>query len=300
MYRFWDGTMWSPVVSSTPGPQGVAPGTQPMAAHQPSTGASPLLSRTPAANPYAGASGFTPYPGPTKPTASIWRSVGWLLAVFVVVGALVFGGLQLLRGFGVDPLNPTAPSNPTVNPCPTASMPAVSPASHPNDGRVHGGKLSYPQLGSPWSAPEVEQRLPFGVDATVQTVTVEPNYDGSHSWVASVLVAELVAGDGFFSPKEATELITKCSMSEFYSDAVVQRTDVSSKAVTVDGHDAWVIETHLAFDIPGLKVKGETAIFEVVKISDASSSVYYASIPDSVPELLTVARQVQDQLKVDP
>ena len=134
----------------------------------------------------------------------------------------------------------------------------------------------------------------------MQQITLQPNFDGKgNSWVASILVAELVAGDGFFSPQEGTELIAKCAMSRFYGDAVVQRDDVRSQAVTVDGRDGWVIETHLSFDISGLNEKGETAIFEVVKISDDSSSIYYASIPDSRPDLLTVARQVQGQLRVD-
>ena len=88
-------------------------------------------------------------------------------------------------------------------------------------------------------------------------------------------------------------------MSRFYSDALVQRNDVRSQAATVDGHDSWIIETHLSFDIPMLKEKGETAIFQVVRINDESSSIYYASIPDSRPDLLNVARQVQGQLRVD-
>ena len=46
--------------------------------------------------------------------------------------------------------------------------------------------------------------------------------------------------------------------------------------------------------------KSETAIFQVVKISDESSSIYYASIPDSRPDLLQVARQIQSQLRVEP
>jgi len=308
MFRFWDGAHWSPVVSATPGAPGSGPGVQPLSPQPPSTrqptGGGPLLSRTPSANPYAGASGFAGATGPTLSKGSQWRSGAWLLLVFAVVAALVFGGLQLARGFGFDPLNPPAPSNPTIDPCPPATLTPETPVVHPSDGRVHGGKLSYPMLGSPWSAPGTDDRVPFGRDVAVQSVPVEKDFatvnGTSVSWVASVLVAELVAGDGFFSPHDGADLIAKCAMRAFYSDATVQRNDVSSKAVTLDGKDGWVIETHLTFDIPGLKVKGETAIFEVVRISDTSSSVYYASIPDSVPELLTVARQVQGQLRVDP
>jgi Protein of unknown function (DUF2510) len=302
MYRYWDGAQWSAALSPAPSPPGV-PGTQPLSAPRPS-GAGPLLSRTPTANPYAGASGFSSSARPTQTKGSVGRSLGWLLLVFAVVAALIFGGLQLARGFGFDPLNPVAPANPTVDPCPPVASAPETPTIHPSDGRVHGGKLSYPQLGSPWSAPTSDDRVPFGRDVAVQSVTVESNFATVNGrgvdWVASVLVAELVAGDGFFSPQDGADLIAKCAMRAFYSDAPVQRNDLSSKAVTLDGKEGWVIETHLSFDIPGLKVKGETAIFEVIRISDTSSSVYYASIPDSVPELLTVARQVQGQLQVDP
>ncbi len=282
MYRYWDGTAWSPTLTSDP--------------YAAAGGGQPLSSRRPMANPYAGASGQQTQP----PRSSGLKRVGWWLAILAIVAGLVFGGLQVLRGFGIDPLNPSAPSNPTVDPCPPESLipETLKPAAA--DGRVHGGQLSYPKLASPWSEPEPDSRLPFGRDVSVQQITLQPNFDGKgNSWVASILVAELVAGDGFFSPQEGTELIAKCAMSRFYGDAVVQRDDVRSQAVTVDGRDGWVIETHLSFDISGLNEKGETAIFEVVKISDDSSSIYYASIPDSRPDLLTVARQVQGQLRVD-
>ncbi|NLE18654.1 MAG: hypothetical protein GX632_08980, partial [Propioniciclava sp.] len=167
-------------------------------------------------------------------------------------------------------------------------------------GRVQGGKLSYPQLGEPWGVVKEETRVPFGRDVFGQDVMLESNYDGrGSSWVASLVVGELVAGDGFFSPEQGAEIVTRCVLGVFYGDAEIGRTDRVNQATTVDGHDAWLVEMHLTFDIPGLQEKGETAIIMIVATAPESSSIYYASIPDSRPDLLQTARQIQGQLRVE-
>jgi len=141
--------------------------------------------------------------------------------------------------------------------------------------------------------------VPFGRDALEQNVLLHENYNGRNSWVASVLVGELVAGDGFFSPQQGSEIVSKCIMGAFYSDAVLTREDRVNRATTLDGHDAWLLEMHLGFNIAGLDETGETAIILIVATGEASSSLYYASIPDSRPDLLATARQVQQQLRVE-
>ncbi len=324
MYRYWDGSQWSSTVSSTPGASASPPsapaspgstaGTPPAQPPTPDAsapsgatdshaayyGGTPLLTRAPAPNPYAGASGWSGNL-PRARRESTLKTVGWWLLTLALLGALIFGGLQLLRAVGLAPGGGSAASNPTSNPCPTTLptgaelVPKITA-----DGRVQGGKLSYPMLGAPWSPPKAEERMAFGRDVFTQNVMVEPLFDGKLSWVASVLVGELVAGDGFFSPQQGADMVVRCAMGEFYSDAVVTRDDKVSKAVTVSGKDGWLIETHLSFDIPKLNEKGEMAIFEIVQTSATSSSIYYASIPDSRPELLTTARQVQQQLRVEP
>jgi hypothetical protein len=155
-------------------------------------------------------------------------------------------------------------------------------------------------LPSPWSEVTGDNRVPFGRDVASQNVVQEENYDGEgHSWVSSVLIGELVAGDGFFSPKEGSEIVMKCVVGEFYGDAVVARTDTSSKQITVDGNDAWYLESHLTFDIPNLVTKGETAIVVIVHTAADSSSLYYASIPDTAdPALMADARRLVGELKV--
>jgi hypothetical protein len=232
-------------------------------------------------------------------------AVGWwaaagaaLLAVVVIIWFLTQGG-----GLGTFipgiPAQPSGTASANICPKPSSTASATAPAQA-NDGRVHGGRISYPLLGAPWSGVTGDNRVPFGRDVASQTVLQEDNYDGEgHSWVSSVLIGELVAGDGFFSPKEGSEIVMKCVVGEFYGDAVVARKDTSSRQITVDGKDAWYLESHLTFDIPNLVTKGETAIVVIVDTGEDSSSLYYASIPDTAdPALMADARNLVGKLKV--
>ena len=57
--------------------------------------------------------------------------------------------------------------------------------------------------------------MPFGSDVQSQLVPVETNYDGQGSnWVASVLVGELQAGDGFFTPEQGAQIVVKCILGK--------------------------------------------------------------------------------------
>lgn len=304
MFRWWDGVQWTPHVSPNPfAPQGPQ---QPLT---PGTSQQPGASQEPQQPAYQGL--LPMRDGAQRPTysydSSSGRNRGGLgaIAVLGLVGLLVVGiiiaAINLLGG-GFNPFERTAPaSNPTGNVCPTQRATVATPKPHTaGPGRTQGGKLSYPTLGSPWSSVMVETRVPFGRDVYGQSVMVENNYDGrGSSWVASVVVGELVAGDGFFSPQDGADIVARCVMGVFYADATLDRRDVTSRAITVDGHDAWMLEMHLGFNIPRLNEKGETAIIVIVDTGEESASLYYASIPDSRPELLTVARQVQGQLRVE-
>ena len=299
MFRWWDGSQWTPQLTAhpyaPPQPPGPPDPTQPFAAMS----GGPLPRRD------AGATG-SPSWQVAYDDAGPQRSGRGPLIVLGLVGvllvALVVASLQLLGGGRLGPFGGEQPaSNPTGNVCPPKRILQDEPVNRTVPaGRVQGGKLSYPQLGAPWGAVMLEDRVPFGRDVYGQSVMVEPNYDGDASWVASIVVGELVAGDGFFSPEQGAEIVTRCVLGVFYADAEVGRTDRVNQATTVDGREAWLVEMHLSFDIPNLQEKGETAIIMIVKTGEESSSLYYASIPDSRPELLATAREVQGQLRVEP
>nr|WP_281370112.1 DUF2510 domain-containing protein [Naumannella cuiyingiana] len=301
MFRYWNGSAWSHELSPDPGApppgrgapagpppaqRGAFPGQQQPGQPQPGQ---PMPGRAPTAYPVQ------------RPRSGVlwWVLGGGLILVLIIAGAFILPGLF---GFREQPGLPGGPEPDIPTPtsvCPPFPSEAPTQAPQPNDGRVHAGNMSYPTLGSPWSSPAPDNRVPFGRDTQYQSVTIEANYDGMSSWVASVLIAELAAGDGFFSPEQGSEIVVNCIVGSFYGDAEVTRDDQVNEARTVDGRDAWLVESQLSFDIPNLKTKGERLIVLIVKTTDTTSALYYASIPDTSPELLEPARQTMEQLRVD-
>jgi hypothetical protein len=58
------------------------------------------------------------------------------------------------------------------------------------------------------------------------------------------------------------------------------------------------VESQLSFDIAGLETKGELIIVAIVS-AGTKSGLYYATIPDTRPELVQPARDALKQLQVD-
>ena len=311
LFRWWDGKSWTPSVttdSSAPPPQsglGKELAQQQLATYK-------FVSQQPShpapSNPTSAWTGGTfGRPSQTQPMAyqlspsqpkqrGAWGLALGALAMLIIIALIIF---QAFKPGG--PLNnPNSAKNgsePTQNVCPKPKSSTKYP--HPADGRVHGGMLSYPRLGSPWGTPSTETRLAFGLDVTTQNVMVEPSYSKNSNWVASVLVGELNAGDGFYAAEEGAQIVARCVLGSFYGDNKVGRTDVMSKATTIDGHEAWLLKMHLTFDIPNLKTKGETAIILIVNTGETAAGIYYASIPDTTPELLKTAESLIQKIKVD-
>lgn len=172
-------------------------------------------------------------------------------------------------------------------------VPTATPPPKTGD-RVQSGKLSYARLSSPFSPPTFDYRVPFGRDVQSQDATVETREDGADRWVAGVLVARLLAGDGFFGPEQGAQLVTSCILGKFYWDALIERDDRRNAATTIDGRPAWIIESHLSFDIPDLRTKGETLIVVVVDTGAGEAGLWYGSNPDTSPQF---DRPIRDSLR---
>ena len=329
MFRYWDGTGWSQALSPTPAapPPGVpgsagygsAYGQGSPYGQGPAYGQS--ASNPSAPNPYtplnvqqhtyayssAQQSGqgnaYSQFSQTPQPKAK--RSAGpWIiLVVVVVVLALITWFIVSRIGGGTDgdgdDNNPNG--NPTTSICPKmAETNERNP--HPIDDRVYGGSLSYPMLGSPWGAVNTDDnRIPFGRDTAEQLISIHPGYDGPTSdWVASVMVGELYAGDGFYSPEQGSAIVNKCIFGTLYGDTEVTPETIKSEAYSLDGYDGWITVTNLTFSIPNLATTSELATVIIIKTSDMSSSIFYSSIPGDASQYNADVDQAIAGLKVEP
>ena len=298
LYRYWDGQAWSAATSpnpqAPPPAQGLVQGMQ-GGGGQGTSGHNPYGQQNAYGQGQPGAYASFQTAQQRKSPVGWWIAAAALLVVIIVVGVIAvraIGGNSGTTGVG--------PGQSSQDVCPTTSDPSsAQPSTDPSDGRVHGGPISYPRLGDPWSRPLTDNRVPFGRDVQKQQVTDQADYDGSgNSWVASILVAELMAGDGFYTPEQGAQIVVRCILGKFYGDNAVTSDVTVNEATTVDGREAWLIESQLSFDIPGLIAKGELLIVTVVN-AGATSGLYYASIPDTQPELVKPARDAMAALTVD-
>jgi hypothetical protein len=301
LFRYWDGKAWSAAVSpnpSAPPPsQGLTGGGTPQQGGQPyQQGGQPRHEQSRYSQNYGTA--YTNYQELQKKKSP----VGWWIAAGALVIAITVVAVLAIRGVtGGDTGTTGGPvTQPSQDACPPQNTASPEPgAIHPADGRVHGGPVSYPELGSPWGWPQGDSRVPFGTDVKTQMVTVEQNYDGTgRNWVASILVGGLQAGDGFFTPEQGSQIVVKCILGAFYGNNPVNSNVKVNEKTTIDGHDAWLVESQLTFDIAGLQTKGELIIVAIVSAGNRSG-LYYASIPDTTPELVQPARDALKQLQVD-
>ncbi|MFZ0530420.1 MAG: DUF2510 domain-containing protein [Propionicimonas sp.] len=275
MYRYWTGTEWTSAV--TPNPAAQLP---PVAPGQPS--GAPTVND----------------PGRRRSAIGWW--LGGLAALVAVGITIWFVAQSFGTGGGILPgADPTAPSgNSTQLICPTGDATATETPAAGESGWITGGRLAYPALSDPWIT-GYDNRVPYGSLATVQTVVDQSDYDGQgNSWVASVLVSDLYVGDGFASTKQGAEIVLKCVLGTYYSDTVVTQKLVSSAQHDVDGHSGWLIETDLSFNIPGLEATSERVLLLVVQTGTDEYGLFYASVPNTLDELMPDARQALDGLKV--
>ena len=246
-----------------------------------------------------GSSAYANYQGLQKKSPIGWWIAGAALVIVIIVVAVL--AIRAVTGGDTGTTGGGPVGQPSQDFCPpenTASPDA--PVSHPADGRVHGGPVSYPMLGPPWGPPQGPPNpVPFGTDVQTQMVLDQLNYDGQGTnWVASILVAELQAGDGFFTPEQGAQIVVKCILGAFYGNHPINSDMKVNEKTTIDGHDAWLVESQLTFDIPKLEAKGEYLIVAIVSAGNRSG-LYYATIPDTLPELVQPARDTLQQLQVD-
>jgi hypothetical protein len=140
--------------------------------------------------------------------------------------------------------------------------------------------------------------VPFGRDVQSQQATVEADASGRPTWVAAVVIARLLAGDGFYGPQQGAEVVATCITGLFYGAASVARVDRRNQATTVDGRPAWLIEAHLTFSLPDIRTTGETMTVVVVDTGQGEAGLFYGSLPDTSPQFAAAIRGAQAGLRV--
>ena len=108
------------------------------------------------------------------------------------------------------------------------------------------------------------------------------------------MVGELVAGDGFFEPEDGAEIVLRCVTGTFYGNAEVTRDDTLSQAMTVDGHDGWIMESDLSFSIPGLEATNELLTVVIVDLENGSAGLFASSVPGNAPQYNEPAKQAME------
>ena len=260
-YRYWDGSRWSSV--TTDDPRGPAPGERPASS---STPTEPARS--------------TPPSGPSR-RHRLGLIIGVLaVAVIMVVAAMFIGNFRSLvanpqptstaSSSGGSPADPTTTSTPksqtpSATPTPLVRCPKGDPnlrASHPTDGRVHGGNLSFEEQPT-FETAAVEPRFSFAYDVLQQTLPVNQNTP----WIAQLAVGQLRGKDGFVNdPRNTVESLVRCIIAgNMYSPYLPTRTDIRSEGLSIDRHSGWLIESEITVDRPDLAVTGDHTVFIVVR-----------------------------------
>jgi hypothetical protein len=269
MYRYWTGAEWTPYLNASP------------AAPPPSS------------------VGYDPYQqaAPKQKSHKTWL-IAAVAAVTVVALAVFFVAWS---GASLPYQDPEPMPTEVGSFCPEPNLETKQSPEVVGD-RVVGGKLSYQVLGSPWGSPEVDYRLAFADWALEQMVPDQMNYDSNHSWVSTVLIAEVYSGDGFGGVKVGAEMILECAKGVFYGDGVdskVTQETLQSVAYPVDGHAGWLIDAKLHFSIKNLNATYDRVLFLLVETGDNEYSVFYASIPNTSEYLLPDALAAMETLRVD-
>ena len=256
-FRYWDGSRWSTVTTDDP--------SQPGPAERGPTESSPQKA----------SEGGAGRPSPRRRIALIIGVLAVVVTAVVAVAAIMGNFRQavgptprpIVSGSPSPQADPTQTRSPT--PTPTTPVPARCPkgdpnlrAPHPNDGRVHGGNLSFAEQPT-FDPAALEGRFSFDYDVLQQSVTVSQD----PPWIAQLAVGQLRGKDGFANdPRNTVESLVRCVITgNMYSPYLPTRGDIRSESLSINGRSGWLIESEITVDQPDLALLGDHVIFIVVR-----------------------------------
>ncbi len=269
MFRYWDGSAWTKQLSANPGGAPSGPGGR-----SPSTiwaivaGVVVLALIAAFSLPsllgslLGGPSSSTSRPAPPAPTVSAWDEN--------------------------DSPTPSPSPTPSRTPTPTPS-PTPTPTPSPDNnlpcprydtavvkGRLFGGGLSVPVIrDSRWSINAV-RTIPWAICAT----GLQRHITGT--WVSEVILAGIQPRSIVGSLQQQANAIADDSVNRFYNNGAGKLVMKSSKAIKLDGLDAWELRYEVRIDYLR-SIPGDNVNVVVVRHTDGSRSALmtFATIGDT-------------------
>lgn len=275
LYRYFDGASWSAETADDP-------------RHPPPGGAASSRSPRPVAGKIIGALA--------------------LAVVLIITGSVVVGNLRntdgetlpvrVLEGTA-DPTDPTPPGE-TSTPTPVQDPRCTSGdpdkrASHPDDGRVYGGNLSFPAQSNFDSAAN-ESRMQFGWDVTqqVRSVSTEPG------WVAQFAVGQLRRSDGFSADKrEAADQAIACILGGALYQPYAGADGSREWWILNAGGDTKAISifANILVDVPHLSFPGDSVVIVVVP-DGKDYGFFFGAVPLGDEALKEQLSKTTDSLRI--
>jgi len=275
-YRYWDGHTWSDATTTDPA--------------------------------------TTPPPATTPATTSTGRSrKGPIIAIVAIIAvvaiitaiALTRGGLNR-HGDVPEDTNTAAPTEPVWDETSTPTPEDTSNQSSQRcpvttggtttdqvDGSLTGGNLRVPTI-------EGWDKSYKGLDWVADFHAIDDQiYVG---WVADIAVGALLFEDGFIDLNTSARQTLECYASSGYYDGYTGQKDLVDEETTVDGHQAWHIQSEVYVSMSSLpQVRGDVVDIYVVDVgSNDHLGVFISSINLGDADRMAKAQECMDQMKVVP
>lgn len=162
-----------------------------------------------------------------------------------------------------------------------------------DDGRVHGGPLSFEQLDD-WEAPRSSSRFFFSHDSYVQEMVVPEELP----WAASVHVGVLEPLPGEPDAAQTTQQLLQClTTSDFYTSVDVQVTKNDTQKITIGSASATRLDARLEFEHPQLKTTGSD--IRIIVVDSDPETYYFHAVPKERDDLIKQLDAATASLTVD-
>ncbi|MGI8697459.1 MAG: DUF2510 domain-containing protein [Mycobacteriales bacterium] len=254
-----------------------------------------------------------PRPGPWQrlrarlPAGGARMAVGLTSLVLIVVVGAVLAARYVLTPVALGSGLPSAPGVRSAAP-PLAAPPLSTPplstlcdgtepdrAGPPAQGGTPGGqrivdptaRISYaaqPAPFRPWTFGTWSGTGSLGEKfSTGQYLITQVETPAGTPYLASVLSGTVPAtvGDDPHPNIECAARVLADDMRASYYPQPNTRTDVAARSLSVSGRPAYLLEFHLAFDLPGYDAKGELVALCVIDVPGNKAAALYISIPDT-------------------